>query len=262
MNIMKMMTANDEEDAVPKADLPKDMYVKLVSSDEHEFYVKRDLALTSQTIKAMLSGPGSYSLSFATIFHAGSLSLCRSIRWKRNERHPFSMHELAGTTRIKSSPAHIADALFRFSHVSAATLRINHDIPVQQSKFQTLSSPLMKRSNYSWPRTFSIVNWLHFDLLYSYYRLLFPCASHSSFSTLEYTRWIRNETSTRSDCVLMLNISYQSFHTTLILHATQQTKFIVVTFMHYRNEIETCAGARRSKWFRRRGYVWSIEDES
>jgi len=37
---------------------PKDMYVKLISSDDHEFYVKRDLALTSQTIKAMLSGPG------------------------------------------------------------------------------------------------------------------------------------------------------------------------------------------------------------
>ena len=35
-----------------------DMYVKLISADEHEFYVKRDLALTSQTIKAMLSGPG------------------------------------------------------------------------------------------------------------------------------------------------------------------------------------------------------------
>ena len=43
-------------------DMSKDMYVKLVSSDEHEFYIKRDLALTSQTIKAMLSGPGSISL--------------------------------------------------------------------------------------------------------------------------------------------------------------------------------------------------------
>jgi hypothetical protein len=38
----------------------KDMYVKLISSDEHEFYIKRDLALTSQTIKAMLSGPGRF----------------------------------------------------------------------------------------------------------------------------------------------------------------------------------------------------------
>lgn len=39
--------------------IPKDMYVKLVAADDQEFYIKRDLALTSQTIKAMLSGPGS-----------------------------------------------------------------------------------------------------------------------------------------------------------------------------------------------------------
>ena len=37
---------------------PEAMYVKLVSSDGHEFVLKRDHALTSGTIKAMLSGPG------------------------------------------------------------------------------------------------------------------------------------------------------------------------------------------------------------
>ncbi|VEL07442.1 unnamed protein product [Protopolystoma xenopodis] len=36
------------------------MYVKLVSQDDHEFYVKREYALTSGTIKAMLSGPGQF----------------------------------------------------------------------------------------------------------------------------------------------------------------------------------------------------------
>ncbi|OZC08294.1 Skp1 family, tetramerization domain protein [Onchocerca flexuosa] len=40
---------------------PDAMYVKLISSDGHEFIIKKDLALTSGTIKAMLSGPGSYS---------------------------------------------------------------------------------------------------------------------------------------------------------------------------------------------------------
>lgn len=34
------------------------MHVKLISSDGHEFIVKREHALTSGTIKAMLSGPG------------------------------------------------------------------------------------------------------------------------------------------------------------------------------------------------------------
>lgn len=37
---------------------PEAMYVKLISSDEHEFIIKREHALTSGTIKAMLSGPG------------------------------------------------------------------------------------------------------------------------------------------------------------------------------------------------------------
>ena len=37
---------------------PEAMYVKLIASDGHEFIMKRDHALTSGTIKAMLSGPG------------------------------------------------------------------------------------------------------------------------------------------------------------------------------------------------------------
>nr|XP_004662567.2 elongin-C-like [Jaculus jaculus] len=37
------------------------MYVKLMSSDGHEFIVKREYALTPGTIKAMLSGPGQFA---------------------------------------------------------------------------------------------------------------------------------------------------------------------------------------------------------
>lgn len=40
---------------------PEAMYVKLISSDGHEFIVKREHALTSGTIKAMLSGPGQFA---------------------------------------------------------------------------------------------------------------------------------------------------------------------------------------------------------
>eukprot|EP00088_Acartia_fossae_P018736 TRINITY_DN20849_c0_g1_i1.p1 TRINITY_DN20849_c0_g1~~TRINITY_DN20849_c0_g1_i1.p1 ORF type:complete len:134 (+),score=23.35 TRINITY_DN20849_c0_g1_i1:50-451(+) len=40
---------------------PDAMYVKLISSDGHEFIVKRENALTSGTIKAMLSGPGQFA---------------------------------------------------------------------------------------------------------------------------------------------------------------------------------------------------------
>ncbi|MFH4976254.1 hypothetical protein AB6A40_002963 [Gnathostoma spinigerum] len=40
---------------------PDAMYVKLISSDGHEFIIKKELALTSGTIRAMLSGPGTYA---------------------------------------------------------------------------------------------------------------------------------------------------------------------------------------------------------
>ncbi len=51
----------------PGCETPKDMYVKLISSDRHEFYIKRDIALISQTIKAMLSGPGLFLVFFVQI---------------------------------------------------------------------------------------------------------------------------------------------------------------------------------------------------
>ncbi len=45
-------------------DGPESMYLKLISSDEHEFVVRRDFAVNaSPTIKNMLSGPGQYSES-------------------------------------------------------------------------------------------------------------------------------------------------------------------------------------------------------
>lgn len=49
---------SDEKPQYTGCEGPDSMYVKLVSSDGHEFIVKREHALTSGTIKAMLSGPG------------------------------------------------------------------------------------------------------------------------------------------------------------------------------------------------------------
>lgn len=48
----------EEEPKYGGCEGPDAMYVKLISSDGHEFIIKRDHALTSGTIKAMLSGPG------------------------------------------------------------------------------------------------------------------------------------------------------------------------------------------------------------
>lgn len=50
------------------------MHVKLISSDGHEFIVKREHALTSGTIKAMLSGPGEYETwSKSSGYETGSI---------------------------------------------------------------------------------------------------------------------------------------------------------------------------------------------
>uniref|UniRef100_A0A8C0AGV2 Elongin-C n=1 Tax=Bos mutus grunniens TaxID=30521 RepID=A0A8C0AGV2_BOSMU len=51
---------NGEEKTYGGCEGPDAMYVKLISSDGHEFIVKREHALTSGTIKAMLSGPGQF----------------------------------------------------------------------------------------------------------------------------------------------------------------------------------------------------------
>ncbi len=56
--MMAATTKSDENSPYGRAEGPDAMYLKLVSSDEHEFYVKREHALMSGVLKAMLSGPG------------------------------------------------------------------------------------------------------------------------------------------------------------------------------------------------------------
>ncbi|XP_050438578.1 elongin-C-like [Adelges cooleyi] len=48
---------------------PDAMYIKLISSDDHEFIIKREHAMTSETIKAMLSGPGQFSENQTNMIH-------------------------------------------------------------------------------------------------------------------------------------------------------------------------------------------------
>nr|CAD2173664.1 unnamed protein product [Meloidogyne enterolobii] len=52
---------NDKERLMGGCEGPNAAYVKLVSSDGHEFFVRKEHALISHTIRAMLSGPGQYA---------------------------------------------------------------------------------------------------------------------------------------------------------------------------------------------------------
>jgi len=67
--------AEVEEDKFGSCEGPDAMYVKLVSSDGHEFIIKREHALTSGTIKAMLSGPGNTTRFNVASEIYGSISL-------------------------------------------------------------------------------------------------------------------------------------------------------------------------------------------
>lgn len=46
---------------VPSCDGQNAPYIRLISQDGHEFIIKRDYALISVTIKAMLDGPGQFA---------------------------------------------------------------------------------------------------------------------------------------------------------------------------------------------------------
>lgn len=48
----------DEKKVYGGCEGPDSEYIKLISSDNHEFIIKREHAMTSNTIRAMLSGPG------------------------------------------------------------------------------------------------------------------------------------------------------------------------------------------------------------
>jgi len=70
---------NNEEVAVGEEEVENDeslgccegedsLYVKIISSDGHEFIIERKYALISGTMRAMLDGPGqSYSLSIISL---------------------------------------------------------------------------------------------------------------------------------------------------------------------------------------------------
>ena len=67
---------------------PEAMYVKLIASDGHEFIMKRDHALTSGTIKNMLSGPGEL---FLCIIRARYIHKCvyMYMYFMKNVRKPY-----------------------------------------------------------------------------------------------------------------------------------------------------------------------------
>ena len=79
---------------------PEAMYVKLISYDGHEFIIRREYALTSGTIKAMLSGPGKinkYILPLLLCFEINSylIKLCFIIgQFAENETNEILFREI------------------------------------------------------------------------------------------------------------------------------------------------------------------------
>lgn len=61
---------------------PDAMYVKSVSSDGHEFVVKKEHELTSETVKAMLSGPSQFAENYVCYQKYACISPTSFIPWR------------------------------------------------------------------------------------------------------------------------------------------------------------------------------------
>jgi len=76
---------------------PNAAYIKIISSDDHEFIIKRDVALTSGTIKAMLSGPGVFQENETNSIHFQEIPSHVLNKGKRNDAvfsvDIFSVHD-------------------------------------------------------------------------------------------------------------------------------------------------------------------------
>lgn len=94
-SISVLCYTDSEERTYGGCEGPDAMYVKLISSDGHEFIVKREHALTSGTIKAMLSGPGkSFKLK------KKSLGACHILKKCFNEN--YIRYKSTKTTVLKT----------------------------------------------------------------------------------------------------------------------------------------------------------------
>ena len=94
---------------------PEAMYVKLISSDGHEFIVKREHALTSGTIKAMLSGPGQFSdnetneVNFREIPSHVLQKVCMYFTYKVSLGYQLSISHLLPQVRYTNSSTEIPE---------------------------------------------------------------------------------------------------------------------------------------------------------
>lgn len=117
---------------------PDSMYLKLISSDGHEFVVRRDFAISaSPTIKNMLSGPGQYS-----------------------ESQPNEIY-------LKDIPSHVLINVCRYFAYKAKYTKYEKDhfnrilirsLLVHPSIFLNFQSIFILYSNYWWQQIFSIVD--------------------------------------------------------------------------------------------------------
>lgn len=154
LKLLMFSIIDGEEKTYGGCEGPDAMYVKLISSDGHEFIVKREHALTSGTIKAMLSGPGRYKRfnAFMSFFSLGLLEFISCSKWKLEQIitcskpnkfcfHWNSLHLLSIVYHIIGLSFWTASNLTMFLLlVSSVTRTSGHHVKVAAVKFNTSKS--------------------------------------------------------------------------------------------------------------------------
>ena len=163
---------------------PESMYLKLISSDGHEFVVRRDFAVSaSPTIKNMLSGPGQYSESQPNEIYLKDIP----------------SHVLINVCRYFAYKAKYTKYAHRLSLLLCATretLLLLFSIVVHRLIYLNFQSTSKWYSNYSLRRIFSIV-----DLFLFFFYFVTHCTENARYLLSFPTKFIF-KASTRSDLLV------------------------------------------------------------
>ncbi|XP_035209729.1 elongin-C-like [Stegodyphus dumicola] len=103
------MVALEDKPTYGGCEGPDAEYVKLIFSDGHEFIIKKEYALVSNTIRAMLSGPGEFVENEANEIHLKKIP--SHVLQKVCQYLTYKVHYTNSSTEVPVFPIEVEIAL-------------------------------------------------------------------------------------------------------------------------------------------------------